>query len=305
MNSTMIRKWISNNIFVLIVLMHILLLPQPTNCWANNHAPNYSKALQTLTPLAEQGKADAQYHLGLLYYHGHGIATDRQKAFSLFSAAAKQHHPYAQYSLAIMYVTAQGVDQNLQQALQWFRKSALQEIPQAQFNLGIFHQYGYIVEKDLAMSKKWYALAEHANLIQANLKLTELHNADQLIIQHPNAEDMVNDHALQEQSTTLQSSPIAGNDWIQQQHGHLHTLQLSSFSKKSDTVNFIKRLQLSGIIYVEVVIDDITRYNTLYGSYETYEDAKKVMDTLPENITNNHKPWIRTVADLQKIIKQK
>lgn len=261
---------------------------------------NDSKVLKTLTTQTKQGNMDAQYKLGLLYYHGNGVAIDKKKALSLFTTAAQQDHPHAQYSLASIYATT---NKDLQKALPWFKKAALQGIPQAQFNLGVFYQYGYIVEQDHSIAKKWYTLAENAGLSVAQRQLTELANTTML--KHPNAEYLLNDRQLNETRLALQDTPPEGNEWLKSQPAQAYTLQLSSFLTTEDTVKFIDKYKLQkDTIYVEVIIEGVTRYNVLYGSYATHKQAQKVATTLPKKLINNSKPWIRNFSAIQNLIKQ-
>lgn len=53
-------------------------------------AGNYAKALQLWQPLAQEGNADAQYNLGLLYHKGWGVARDMKQAQEWYTQAANQ-----------------------------------------------------------------------------------------------------------------------------------------------------------------------------------------------------------------------
>ena len=44
---------------------------------------DFATALRELEPLAKQGDADAQYNLGLMYYHGKGVRQDYKIAVRL------------------------------------------------------------------------------------------------------------------------------------------------------------------------------------------------------------------------------
>ena len=46
--------------------------------------------------LANQGDAEAQYDLGLMYYDGEGVYQDYAKAFKWFEKSANQSSPHAQ-----------------------------------------------------------------------------------------------------------------------------------------------------------------------------------------------------------------
>lgn len=56
---------------------------------------NYAAALSTWQPLAEQGDARAQGHLGAMYYEGSGVPRDYVQAHMWFNLAAAQGHRVA------------------------------------------------------------------------------------------------------------------------------------------------------------------------------------------------------------------
>ena len=49
---------------------------------------DYATALEEWRPLAEQGHAEAQYHLGVMYDEGTGVSKDNVFAYMWFSVAA-------------------------------------------------------------------------------------------------------------------------------------------------------------------------------------------------------------------------
>ena len=266
---------------------------------------DYLKAAYWWEQSANAGLADSQFNLGLLYYRGIGLEIDYDKASSLFTSAAEQEHPHAQYSLAVMYAFGQGLDKNYEQALQWFRKSAAHHVAQAQFNLGVFYENGYGLDKDLATAKQWYGLAAKGGLREAKLKLTELEQADDDTIQHPDVTDLVDNQPDKVSALPLHDNNIRREDWVKQQSGDSYTLQLSSMLEEKDIINFIQKYQLAeNAAYIEVVIKGTTRYNALYGNYTTYEEAKKAATSLPEGLGKN-KPWVRNFGILQGLIKQR
>lgn len=272
---------------------------------------DYLKAAYWWEQSANAGLADSQFNLGLLYYRGIGLEVDYQKASTLFTSAAEQDHPHAQYSLAVMYAFGQGLDKDYQQALQWFRKSASQDVAQAQFNLGVFYENGYGLDVNIATAKKWYALAANGGLAEAKSKLVELEQADEESIQHPDVSELVTGQPVQAttpaQAMTRKSGKnnIKREEWVKQQPSGSYTLQLSSLLKEEDIIHFIQKNQLvENAAYIEVVIKGKTRYNALYGSYQTYNQAEKAVISLPGNISNN-KPWIRNFGILQDLINQR
>jgi TPR repeat protein len=84
---------------------------------------------------AEQGYADAQFNLGLLYVNGEGVEMDAAKAVELFYQAAEQGNVDAQNNLAAMYYTGEGVGRDVDKAIAWFEKAAGQGNVDAQANL--------------------------------------------------------------------------------------------------------------------------------------------------------------------------
>ena len=83
-------------------------------------------------PLAEQGHADAQYNLGVMYNNGQGVTQDYAEAMRWFRKAAEQGWAEAQYNLGVMYNNGQGVTQDYVQAAKWYRKAAEQGLADAQ-----------------------------------------------------------------------------------------------------------------------------------------------------------------------------
>jgi len=76
---------------------------------ASVHSENYEQALDQLTPLAQSGLAEAQYHSAILFSKGEGTGQDAERAFELMKMAAEQGHPYAQMELARFYSQGIGV----------------------------------------------------------------------------------------------------------------------------------------------------------------------------------------------------
>ena len=60
---------------------------------------DYAAALREWTPLAEQGDANAQYNLGVMYIEGQGVSQDYKQAAKWFTRAAEQGDAVAQFNL--------------------------------------------------------------------------------------------------------------------------------------------------------------------------------------------------------------
>ena len=125
---------------------------------------NYAKAFNIWKPLAEEGNADAQYNVGLLYMNGLGVEKNSRTARQLFMAAAKQGQADAQYNLGLMYYQGTTVFRSNKDAFQWWEKAAAQNHAPSQYNLGILYAYGIWVGQDVNKALElWQASAAQGN----------------------------------------------------------------------------------------------------------------------------------------------
>ena len=81
---------------------------------------------------ADQGDANAQFELGVMYDLGLGMSQDDGQAVVWYRKAADQGVPAAQYRLGLMYANGRGVPQDAEHAAAWTRKAADQGVPEAQ-----------------------------------------------------------------------------------------------------------------------------------------------------------------------------
>ena len=68
---------------------------------------------------------------------GQAVWADSVPDFKETLQAAEQGNADAQFNLGVMYDTGQGVRQDYAQAVQWYRKAAEQGLADAQYNLGV------------------------------------------------------------------------------------------------------------------------------------------------------------------------
>ncbi len=73
---------------------------------------------------ADQGKANAQYKLGNLYWLGVGVPQDFAEAVIWYRLAADQGLAVAQYRLGAMYDHGQGVSRDYAEAAKWYQLSS-------------------------------------------------------------------------------------------------------------------------------------------------------------------------------------
>jgi TPR repeat protein len=114
-------------------------------------AQNYLKA-------AEQGDAQAQYQLGLMY-SGQGAEQNHAEAVIWFRKAAEQGLAASQYRLGRAYVRGLGVEQNYEEALKWLRIAAEKGDADAQFLLSGMYIKGQGVTKNFGTAYMWIAFS--------------------------------------------------------------------------------------------------------------------------------------------------
>ena len=120
---------------------------------------DYATALQLLQPLANQGVAQAQATLGIMYDNAQGVPRDDLAAVAWFRKAADQGYAHAEYDLALKYSQGRGVTRDEGAALSWFQKAADHGDPEAMYRLGNASEFGKGTVIDYIEAYAWYEKA--------------------------------------------------------------------------------------------------------------------------------------------------
>lgn len=127
------------------------------------HRKDYPAAVRLLEPLARGGDPVAQWRLGLLHYHGHGVRENDELARQWFERAARQGLAEAQFQLGNMYaygLADPGHDVDPQRlAAQWYFEASRQGHAEAQYSLGILFISGTGVVQNPEEGARWIARA--------------------------------------------------------------------------------------------------------------------------------------------------
>jgi TPR repeat protein len=75
-----------------------------------------AKGIDAIRAKADQGNAEAQLKLGIMYYQGEGVSPDHAEAAKWLRKAADQGNAEAQLKLGFLYHEGDGVPTN---AMQW------------------------------------------------------------------------------------------------------------------------------------------------------------------------------------------
>ncbi|MGS0367861.1 tetratricopeptide repeat protein, partial [Escherichia coli] len=81
---------------------------------------DYTQAYNYFTLAAQQGLAQAEYSLGMLYLQGRGVTANPVQAKNWLTKAAKQGEISAQFNLALLYTRGDGVKKDNNQACYWY-----------------------------------------------------------------------------------------------------------------------------------------------------------------------------------------
>lgn len=132
---------------------------------------DYSTALSYLRPLAENGVAEAQRKLAVMYRHGRGVKQNDVEAIKWYRKAAEQGHVRAQNSLGIMYRFGLGVGKDSQEAAKWLTAAAEQGDSKGQENIAMMFLDGDGVIQSDEQAVYWLTKAARQGQMKSQLTL--------------------------------------------------------------------------------------------------------------------------------------
>jgi len=88
--------------------------------------------------------------------------------------AAEQGHAEAQNMLGLVYALGEGVPKDDTEAVKWYRKAVEQGYAEAQFNLGVMYQYGRGVPQSDIEAYAWFSLSTTNGYEDAEQFLSEV-----------------------------------------------------------------------------------------------------------------------------------
>ena len=122
-----------------------------------------AEELEYYEQVAQQGNAEAQKNLGIMYVEGDRVEQNYQKAIEYFEQAVQQGNAEAQKNLGIMYEVGLGVEQNYQKAIEYYEQAAQQGNINAQCCLGFMYYNGLGVDIDRDKALEIYKKIEQQN----------------------------------------------------------------------------------------------------------------------------------------------
>ncbi|MDT8419890.1 MAG: tetratricopeptide repeat protein [Desulfuromonadales bacterium] len=130
--------------------------------------------LEGLQQKAEQGDAEAQAQLGVLYSTGIQTPKNLEEAVKWYRKSADQGHSLGQYNLAFMYIRGEGVKEDLARGRELLQLAADQGFDKAKFDLGYMVLQGLGGEQDQDLGIKMIREAAYAGNRDARDYLQEM-----------------------------------------------------------------------------------------------------------------------------------
>lgn len=111
-------------------------------------ANNLPLAYEEFLTAANDGHADSQFNVGLMYEQGIGVSKDEMEAIEWYTKSALQDNSAAQFNLGVLYENGRGTRIDYSKANKWYRKASVQGDPLAIGNLGMLYVRGQGVQEN-------------------------------------------------------------------------------------------------------------------------------------------------------------
>ena len=102
------------------------------------------------------------------------VPQNDHNAIKWYRKAAEQGHAEAQFKVGLLYEKGRGLPRHYGKAAEWYLKAAEQNFDNAQYRLGILHDKGLGVEKNPVLAYMWTALAKASGNALAALQLDQI-----------------------------------------------------------------------------------------------------------------------------------
>ncbi len=160
-----LRHWCFYCLAVLLLSLapHRVMADQIADAFAAYQRGDYLRAYTLCRPFADQGVADAELLMGLMYANGKGVRQSYPQAADWYRSAADDGQDVAQNNLGLMYAAGLGVRRSYDEAAKLYWQAADRGNPRAQYNLAVAYRDGKGVEQDYVRAYMWYTLSAKAD----------------------------------------------------------------------------------------------------------------------------------------------
>ena len=134
-------------------------------------AGRYDLAIKLLVPLANESNSQAQFHVGMMHYHGHGIPENEKLAVYWLRKSAMQGHSGAMFELGNAYLLGHEASKLVpdpdREAALWYFQAASAGHAEAQYHLGLLFLAGKGVIESRAEATSWFKKAATQGHVEA------------------------------------------------------------------------------------------------------------------------------------------
>ena len=116
-------------------------------------------ALELYDVLAQDGDAQAQYRVGMMYEQGLGTDPDAKIAANWYAQAAEQNSPEGLAALSALHLKGAGVIQNFKESVRLNQQAAALGYAPAQYSLGVAYANGVGTFRDPVKAHMWFNIA--------------------------------------------------------------------------------------------------------------------------------------------------
>lgn len=122
-------------------------------------AKHFSRAIQLLSPFADNGDAHAQHMVAIMHQNGLGVVQSDKEGYKWMMKSAEQDYAIAQHGIGFMYLEGECVEKDGAKAVEWFTKASDQGLQGSMTTLAMMYEQGNGVEQDSAKAKELYKAA--------------------------------------------------------------------------------------------------------------------------------------------------
>lgn len=139
----------------------------------------YDEAIIFLTPLADDGDADAQYYLGDVFRAYDNKKMDLEKAYKWYVLSSKQGNSNAMFKLGLMYGNGEFVEKNYAKRNYWYERAIDKGHTYAKYNMGYSYLNGIGVVQNYQVAKTLFKSAAEENHSLAQERLGSMYREGQ------------------------------------------------------------------------------------------------------------------------------
>jgi len=169
-------KWVASLAFLIALLPTVPASASPLDDAVKAlESGNSTKAVELLLKLASEGNPLAQFRLGSLYYHGHGVAEDENMAIYWWKKSAANGNAEAMHQIAHAYLFGSTAAKSLadpdREAAIWYFQAASAGHVEAAYTLGLLFLAGKGVVEDRNEAIRWFRTAANKGHVEARKAL--------------------------------------------------------------------------------------------------------------------------------------